>query len=116
MKNINYRYSSNNGMNTLMKTCIIENLEIIKLLIEDYEAEINAQNDIQKWVALDFTMLTKNTEIINYLKSKEVISRINEIFPYKLKKRFSQVVIYFFHDIMHLLVQEVIKDYKAKFI
>lgn len=36
-------------MNTLMKTCIIENLEIIKLLIEDYEAEINAQNDIQKW-------------------------------------------------------------------
>ncbi|EFE85799.1 hypothetical protein FUSPEROL_02290 [Fusobacterium periodonticum ATCC 33693] len=39
-------------MNVLMKTCIIENLEII-----------------------------------NYLKSKKVISRINEVFPYKFKKK-----------------------------
>lgn len=103
-------------MNALMKARIIENLQIIKLLIEDYGAEINTQNDIQKWTALDFTMLTKNIEIMNYLKFKEVISRINKVFSYKFKKRFSQVVIYFFHDIMHLLVQEVIKDYKAKFI
>ena len=78
-------------MNVLMKTCIIENLEIIKLLIEDYGAEINTQNDIQKWTALDFTMLTKNIEIINYLKSKEVISRINEVFPYKFKKDFHRL-------------------------
>jgi len=61
-------------------------------------------------------MLTKNIEIMNYLKFKEVISRINKVFSYKFKKRFSQVVIYFFYDIMHLLLQEVIKDYKAKFI
>ena len=53
---------------------------------------------------------------MNYLKFKEVISRINKVFSYKFKKRFSQVVIYFFYDIMHLLLQEVIKDYKAKFI
>ena len=68
-------------MNVLMKTCIIENLEII-----------------------------------NYLKSKKVISRINEVFPYKFKKRFSQVIIYFFYNIMHLLLQEAIKEYKVKFI
>lgn len=99
-----------------MKAHIIENLQIIKLLMEDYGAEINTQNDIQKWIALDFTMLTKNIEIMNYLKFKEVISRINKVFSYKLKKRFSQVVIYFFYDIMHLLLQEAIKEYKVKFI
>ena len=62
------------------------------------------------------TCIIENLEIINYLKSKKVISRINEVFPYKLKKRFSQVVIYFFYDIMHLLLQEAIKEYKVKFI
>lgn len=62
------------------------------------------------------TFIIENLEIINYLKSKKVISRINEVFPYKFKKRFSQVVIYFFYDIMHLLLQEAIKEYKVKFI
>ena len=77
-KNINYRYSSNIGMNALMKACIIENLEIVKLLIEKYGAEINAQNDIQRWTALDFAMVTKNTEVIEYLKSKGAISGIRK--------------------------------------
>ena len=77
-KNINYRYSSNIGMNALMKACIIENLEIVKLLIEKYGAEINAQNDIQRWTALDFAMVTKNIEVIEYLKSKGAISGIRK--------------------------------------
>lgn len=77
-KNINYKYSSNIGMNALMKACIIENLEIVKLLIEKYGAEINAQNDIQRWTALDFAMVTKNTEVIEYLKSKGAISGIRK--------------------------------------
>ena len=77
-KNINYKYSSNIGMNALMKACIIENLEIVKLLIEKYGAEINAQNDIQRWTALDFAMVTKNIEVIEYLKSKGAISGIRK--------------------------------------
>lgn len=77
-KNINYRYSLNIGINALMKACIIENFEIIKLLIEKYGAEINAQNDIQKWTALDFAMVTKNTEVIEYLKSKGAISGVRK--------------------------------------
>jgi len=76
-KNINYRYISNIGMNALMKACIIQNLGIVKLLIEDYGAEINAKNDIQKWTALDFAMVTKNIEVIEYLKSKGAVSGIN---------------------------------------
>ena len=60
-----------------MKACIIENLGIVKLLIEDYGAEINAKNDIQKWTALDFAMITKNIEVIEYLKSKGAVSGIN---------------------------------------
>ena len=70
--------TANNGITPLMKACIIENLEIIKLLIEKYGAEINAQNDIQRWTALDFAMVTKNTEVIEYLKSKGAISGIRK--------------------------------------
>ena len=70
--------TANNGITPLMKACIIENLEIIKLLIEKYGAEINAQNDIQKWTALDFAMVTKNTEVIEYLKSKGAISGVRK--------------------------------------
>ncbi|WP_427169620.1 ankyrin repeat domain-containing protein [Fusobacterium nucleatum] len=70
--------TANNGITPLMKASIIENLEIVKLLIEDYGAEINAQNDIQKYTALDFAMITKNIEIINYLKSKGAISGISK--------------------------------------
>ena len=70
--------TANNGITPLMKACIIENLEIIKLLIEKYGAEINVQNDIQRWTALDFAMVTKNTEVIEYLKSKGAISGIKK--------------------------------------
>ena len=70
--------TANNGITPLMKACIIENLEIIKLLIEKYGAEINAQNDIQRWTALDFAMVTKNTKVIEYLKSKGAISGIKK--------------------------------------
>ena len=70
--------TANNGITPLMKACIIENLEIIKLLIEKYGAEINVQNDIQRWTALDFAMVTKNTEVIEYLKSKGAISGIRK--------------------------------------
>ena len=70
--------TANNGITPLMKACIIENLEIIKLLIEKYGAEINAQNDIQRWTALDFAMVTKNIEVIEYLKSKGAISGIRK--------------------------------------
>ena len=72
----NFADTANNGITPLMKACIIENLEIIKLLIEKYGAEINAQNDIQRWTALDFAMVTKNIEVIEYLKSKGAISGI----------------------------------------
>ena len=70
--------TANNGITPLMKACIIENLEIVKLLIEKYGAEINAQNDIQRWTALDFAMVTKNIEVIEYLKSKGAISGIRK--------------------------------------
>ena len=70
--------TANNVITPLMKACIIENLEIIKLLIEKYGAEINAQNDIQRWTALDFAMVTKNTKVIEYLKSKGAISGIKK--------------------------------------
>lgn len=73
----NFADTANNGITPLMKACIIENFGIIKLLIEDYGAEINAKNDIQKWTALDFAMVTKNIEIIEYLKSKGAVSGIN---------------------------------------
>lgn len=72
----NFADTANNGITPLMKACIIENLEIVKLLIEKYGAEINAQNDIQRWTALDFAMVTKNIEVIEYLKSKGAISGI----------------------------------------
>ena len=39
--------------------------------------KINAKNDIQKWTALDFAMVTKNIEVIEYLKSKGAVSGIN---------------------------------------
>ncbi|EJU08106.1 ankyrin repeat domain-containing protein [Fusobacterium hwasookii] len=73
----NFADTANNGITPLMKACIIENFGIVKLLIEDYGAEINAKNDIQKWTALDFAMVTKNIEIIEYLKSKGAVSGIN---------------------------------------
>ena len=73
----NFADTANNGITPLMKACIIENLGIVKLLIEDYGAEINAKNDIQKWTALDFAIFTKNIEIIDYLKSKGAVSGIN---------------------------------------
>lgn len=73
----NFADTANNGITPLMKACIIENLGIVKLLIEDYGAEINAKNDIQKWTALDFAMVTKNIEVIDYLKSKGAVSGIN---------------------------------------
>ena len=73
----NFVDTANNGITPLMKACIIENFGIVKLLIEDYGAEINAKNDIQKWTALDFAMVTKNIEIIEYLKSKGAVSGIN---------------------------------------
>ena len=73
----NFADTANNGITPLMKACIIENLGIVKLLIEDYGAEINAKNDIQKWTALDFAMVTKNIEVIEYLKSKGAVSGIN---------------------------------------
>ena len=60
-----------------MKAAERGNLEIVKILIEDYNAEINAKNDIQKWTALDFAMVTKNIEVIDYLKSKGAVSGIN---------------------------------------
>ena len=74
----NFADTANNGITPLMKACIIENLEIVKLLIEKYGAEINAQNDIQRWTALDFAMVTKNIEVIEYLKSKGAISGIRK--------------------------------------
>ena len=74
----NFADTANNGITPLMKACIIENLEIVKLLIEKYGAEINAQNDIQRWTALDFAMVTKNTKVIEYLKSKGAISGIKK--------------------------------------
>ena len=73
----NFADTANNGITPLMKACIIENLGIVKLLIEEYGAEINAKNDIQKWTALDFAIFTKNIEIIEYLKSKGAVSGIN---------------------------------------
>lgn len=73
----NFADTANNGITPLMKACIIENLGIVKLLIEAYGAEINAKNDIQKWTALDFAMVTKNIEVIDYLKSKGAVSGIN---------------------------------------
>lgn len=73
----NFADTANNGITPLMKACIIENLGIVKLLIEDYGAEINAKNDIQEWTALDFAMVTKNIEVIDYLKSKGAVSGIN---------------------------------------
>ena len=73
----NFADTANNGITPLMKACIIENFGIVKLLIEDYGAEINAKNDIQKWTALDFAIFTKNIEIIEYLKSKGAVSGIN---------------------------------------
>ncbi len=73
----NFADTANNGITPLMKACIIENFGIVKLLIEDYGAEINAKNDIQEWTALDFAIFTKNIEIIDYLKSKGAVSGIN---------------------------------------
>ena len=52
--------------------------EIVKILIEDYNAEINAKNDIQKWTALDFAIAKKNAEVIDYLKSKGAVSGMNK--------------------------------------
>lgn len=72
----NFADTANNGITPLMKACIIENFGIVKLVIEDYGAEINAKNDIQKWSALDFAIFTKNIEIIDYLKSKGAVSGI----------------------------------------
>ena len=72
----NFADTANNGITPLMKACIIENFGIVKLLIEEYGAEINAKNDIQKWSALDFAIFTKNIEIIDYLKSKGAVSGI----------------------------------------
>ena len=72
----NFADTANNGITPLMKACIIENFGIVKLLIEDYGAEINAKNDIQEWTALDFAIFTKNIEIIDYLKSKGAVSGI----------------------------------------
>ena len=74
----NFADTANNGITPLMKACIIENLGIVKLLIEEYGAEINVQNDIQKWTALDFAIFTKNIEIIEYLKSKGAVSGISK--------------------------------------
>ena len=73
----NFADTANNGITPLMKACIIENFGIVKFLIEDYGAEINAKNDIQEWTALDFAIFTKNIEIIDYLKSKGAVSGIN---------------------------------------
>ena len=61
-----------------MKAAEIGNLEIVKILIEDYGAEINAKNDIQKLTALDFAIIRKNIEVTNYLKSKGAVSGINK--------------------------------------
>ena len=76
-KGISFMDSLNIGMSALMKAAERGNLEIVKILIEDYNAEINAKNDIQKWTALDFAMVTKNIEVIDYLKSKGAVSGIN---------------------------------------
>ena len=61
-----------------MKAAGRGNLEIVKILIEDYDAEINAKNDIQKLTALDFAIIRKNIEVINYLRSKGAVSGINK--------------------------------------
>lgn len=76
-KGISFMDSLNIGMSALMKTAERGNLEIVKILIEDYNAEINAKNDIQKWTALDFAIAKKNAEVIDYLKSKGAVSGIN---------------------------------------
>ena len=39
----NFADTANNGITPLMKACIIENFGIVKFLIEDYGAEINAK-------------------------------------------------------------------------
>lgn len=77
-KEISFIDSLNIGMNALMKAAEIGNLEIVKILIEDYGAEINAKNDIQKLTALDFAIIRKNIEVTNYLKSKGAVSGINK--------------------------------------
>ena len=75
-KDISFMDSLNIGMNALMKAAGRGNLEIVKILIEDYGAEINTKNDIQKLTALDFAIIRKNAEVINYLKSKGAVSGI----------------------------------------
>ena len=77
-KGISFMDSLNIGMSALMKAAERGNLEIVKILIEDYNAEINAKNDIQKWTALDFAIAKKNTEVIDYLKSKGAVSGMNK--------------------------------------
>ncbi|WP_335939182.1 ankyrin repeat domain-containing protein [Fusobacterium polymorphum] len=77
-KGISFMDSLNIGMSALMKTAERGNLEIVKILIEDYNAEINAKNDIQKWTALDFAIAKKNAEVIDYLKSKGAVSGMNK--------------------------------------
>lgn len=77
-KEISFMNHLNIGMNALMKAAGRGNLEIVKILIEDYDAEINAKNDIQKLTALDFAIIRKNIEVINYLRSKGAVSGINK--------------------------------------
>ena len=77
-KGISFMDSLNIGMSALMKAAERGNLEIVKILIEDYNAEINAKNDIQKWTALDFAIAKKNAEVIDYLKSKGAVSGMNK--------------------------------------
>ena len=77
-KGISFMDSLNIGMSALMKAAERGNLEIVKILIEDYNAEINAKNDIQKWTALDFAIAKKNAEVIDYLKSKAAVSGMNK--------------------------------------
>ncbi len=77
-KEISFMNHLNIGMNALMKAAGRGNLEIVKILIEDYDAEINAKNVIQKLTALDFAIIRKNIEVINYLRSKGAVSGINK--------------------------------------
>lgn len=77
-KGISFMDSLNIGMSALMKAAERGNLEIVKILIEDYNVEINAKNDIQKWTALDFAIAKKNAEVIDYLKSKGAVSGMNK--------------------------------------
>lgn len=61
---------SNDGVTALHAAAMFGRLEVVKCLVDEQGADVNARSILWDWTARDFAVKNGHTKIVEYLDSK----------------------------------------------